>query len=71
MGNIYALPDFGHIYHRASPKIQGVVLPHSEKSAIVTVPGKEFGMQGHIRPAMLAMKDIREGIERQGTDPTT
>jgi aspartate aminotransferase len=32
---------------------------------VVTVPGKEFGMEGHLRISYCgSIKDIRQGIER-------
>ena len=36
-----------------------------EKALVVTVPGKEFGMEGHLRLSYAGtVKDITEGIER-------
>jgi len=36
-----------------------------KKALVVTVPGKEFGMEGHLRLSYAgSIKDIKEGIER-------
>jgi aspartate aminotransferase len=36
-----------------------------KKALVVTVPGKEFGMEGYIRLSFAgSIKDIKEGIER-------
>ena len=36
-----------------------------EKAMVVTVPGKEFGMEGHLRLSICgSIKDIKQGIER-------
>jgi aspartate aminotransferase len=36
-----------------------------KKALVVTVPGKEFGMEGHLRLSYAgSVKDLTEGIER-------
>ena len=44
------------------PKQKQVLL---EKALVVTVPGKEFGMDGHLRVSFCGtIKDIMDGVER-------
>ncbi|OGO66483.1 MAG: aminotransferase, partial [Chloroflexi bacterium RBG_19FT_COMBO_47_9] len=65
-GTFYALPDF-RAYLPSSLAKDSVELSRLilKKALVVTVPGKEFGMEGHIRLSYAGgMKDIREGIER-------
>lgn len=65
-GTFYALPDF-RAYLNPSLAKDSVELSRLllKKALVVTVPGKEFGMEGHIRLSFAGgMKDIREGIER-------
>ncbi len=60
-GTFYVLPDF-----RAYTQ-DLVTLAHNllRKAMVVTVPGKEFGMEGHLRLSFAgSMKDITSGIER-------
>jgi aspartate aminotransferase len=60
-GTFYCLPDF-RAYHRDSLHLAEFLL---EKSLVVTVPGKAFGMEGHLRLSYAgSSKDILEGIER-------
>ncbi|MFN2146466.1 MAG: aminotransferase class I/II-fold pyridoxal phosphate-dependent enzyme, partial [Anaerolineales bacterium] len=60
-GTFYALPDV-RAYGNDSVKLARFIL---DKAMVVTVPGKEFGMEGHIRISYAgAVKDIIEGIER-------
>lgn len=60
-GTFYVMPDF-RAYGEDSTKIANFLL---EKALVVTVPGKEFGMEGFIRLSFAgAVKDIIEGIER-------
>jgi len=60
-GTFYVMPDF-RAYGEDSTKIANFLL---EKALVVTVPGKEFGMEGYIRLSFAgAVKDIIEGIER-------
>jgi len=60
-GTFYVMPDF-RAYGEDSTKIANFLL---EKAMVVTVPGKEFGMEGFVRLSFAgAVKDIIEGIER-------
>lgn len=60
-GTFYALPDF-RAYQTDSVKLAKFLL---QKALVVTVPGGEFGMEGHIRLSYAgAVKDIIEGIDR-------
>jgi len=61
MGTFYCLPDFRY-YEKDSVKLSNLIL---EKALVVTVPGKEFGLEGHIRLSYAgSIKEITEGIER-------
>jgi aspartate aminotransferase len=45
-----------------------------KKALVVTVPGKEFGMEGHIRLSISgSVKDVTEGVARikWALDPTS
>lgn len=60
-GTFYSFPDFSH-YNKDSVALSKFVL---EKVQVVTVPGVEFGMEGHLRISYCgSIKDITEGIER-------
>ncbi|MCX6640611.1 MAG: pyridoxal phosphate-dependent aminotransferase [bacterium] len=60
-GTYYCLPDFS-AYGKDSVKLSKMLL---QKALVVTVPGKEFGMEGHLRLSYATtVKDIKEGIER-------
>lgn len=60
-GTFYSFPDFS-AYFKNSQKLSEFLL---EKVRVVTVPGKEFGMEGHLRISFCGtIKDIREGTER-------
>jgi aspartate aminotransferase len=60
-GTFYAFPDFS-AYEKSSVKLAHLLL---ERVKVVTVPGSEFGMEGHLRISTCgAIKDIREGVER-------
>ena len=60
-GTFYCFPDFG-AYMKDSQKLANFLL---QKVRVVSVPGKEFGFDGHLRLSYCgAMKDITEGIER-------
>jgi aspartate aminotransferase len=60
-GTFYCLPDF-RAYMEDSLELSKFLL---EKALVVTVPGKEFGMDGHLRLSYAGtVKDITEGIER-------
>jgi aspartate aminotransferase len=65
-GTFYALPDFRAYLPSSlatnSEELAKVIL---RKALVVTVPGKEFGMEGHLRLSYAgSVKDITEGIER-------
>ncbi len=60
-GTFYCLPDF-RAYSNDSVGLANFLL---EKALVVTVPGKEFGMEGHLRLSYAGtVKDITEGIAR-------
>jgi aspartate aminotransferase len=60
-GTFYTFPDFS-AYNMSSQKLADYLL---ETVRVVVVPGKEFGMEGHLRVSFCgAIKDIREGLER-------
>lgn len=60
-GTFYCLPDF-RAYNRTSEELANLLL---EKALVVTVPGVEFGMEGHLRLSYAgSVKDITEGVER-------
>ncbi len=60
-GTFYVMPDF-RAYGEDSSKVAKFLL---DKALVVTVPGKDFGMDGFIRLSFAgAVKDITEGIER-------
>jgi aspartate aminotransferase len=74
-GTFYALPDFraylSSSLAKDSIELSKVIL---KKALVVTVPGKEFGMEGHLRLSYAgSVKDIKEGIERIKwvVDPTS
>jgi len=60
-GTYYCLPDFS-AYNKNSVELCKFLL---KKALVVTVPGKEFGMEGHLRLSYATtIKDIKQGIER-------
>jgi aspartate aminotransferase len=60
-GTFYCLPDF-RAYSNDSVELSRFLL---DKALVVTVPGKEFGMEGHLRLSYCgSIKEITEGIER-------
>ncbi len=60
-GTFYCFADFSH-YEKDSTKLANYLL---EKVRVATVPGKEFGLDGHLRLSTCgSIKDITEGIER-------
>jgi aspartate aminotransferase len=60
-GTFYCLPDFS-AYNKDSSKLSAFLL---EKALVVTVPGVEFGMEGHLRLSYCGtIKEIKEGIAR-------
>jgi len=60
-GTFYCFPDFS-AYMKDSQKLSNFLL---EKVRVVTVPGKEFGFEGHLRLSYCgAIRDITEGMDR-------
>ncbi len=60
-GTFYCLPDFSY-YNKNSEALSQLLL---DRALVVTVPGKEFGMEGHLRLSYCGgMKDITEGMLR-------
>ena len=60
-GTFYCLPDFS-AYNKNSVELSQMLL---KKVRVVTVPGKEFGMEGHLRMSYCgSIKDITEGVAR-------
>jgi aspartate aminotransferase len=60
-GTFYCFPDFG-AYMKDSQKLAEFLL---ERVRVVTVPGKEFGMEGHLRLSYCGtIKEILDGLER-------
>ncbi len=60
-GTFYCFPDFS-AYEKSSLKLAEFLL---ERVRVVVVPGKEFGMEGHLRLSYCGgMKEIMEGVER-------
>jgi aspartate aminotransferase len=60
-GTFYCLPDF-RAYSNNSVELANFLL---KMARVVTVPGKEFGMEGHLRLSYAGtVKDVTEGIAR-------
>ena len=69
-GTYYCLPDF-RAYNGNSVELSKMLL---SRALVVTVPGKEFGMEGHLRLSYATtIKDVKQGIERikWALDPTS
>ena len=69
-GTFYALPDM-RAFNGNSVELSRFLL---QKALIVTVPGKEFGMEGFIRLSFSGtVKDVTEGVARMrwALDPTS
>jgi aspartate aminotransferase len=69
-GTYYCLPDF-RAYNTNSVELSNFLL---KKALVVTVPGKEFGMEGHLRLSYATtVKDVTQGVERikWALDPTS
>ncbi len=69
-GTFYALPDL-RAFGSSSVELAKFLLA---KALVVTVPGKEFGMEGHIRLSFSgSVKDVTEGLARikWALDPTS
>ncbi len=60
-GTFYCFPDIS-AYMKDSQKLAELLL---ERVRVVTVPGKEFGMDGHLRLSYCGtIKEIMDGLER-------
>ena len=60
-GTFYALPDI-RAFRDNSVEVSKFLL---KRAMVVTVPGKQFGMEGHIRISFAgSVKDVTEGIAR-------
>jgi aspartate aminotransferase len=60
-GTFYCFPDFS-AYEKDSVRLAEFLL---ERVRVVTVPGKEFGMDGHLRISFCGtIKEIMDGVER-------
>ncbi len=60
-GTFYCFPDFS-AYMKDSQKLSQMLL---DTVRVVTVPGREFGFDGHLRLSYCGtMKDITEGLDR-------
>lgn len=60
-GTFYILPDF-RAYSNDSVALSKMLL---KRALVVTVPGKEFGMEGHLRLSFAGgVKDIMTAVER-------
>jgi aspartate aminotransferase len=69
-GTFYALPDL-RAFNGNSVELSRFLL---KKALVVTVPGREFGMEGHIRISFAgSVKDVTDGIARikWALDPTS
>ncbi|HSO12947.1 MAG TPA: aminotransferase class I/II-fold pyridoxal phosphate-dependent enzyme [Anaerolineales bacterium] len=69
-GTFYALPDL-RAFNNNSVEVSRFLL---KKALVVTVPGREFGMEGHIRISFSgSVKDVTEGVARikWALDPTS
>jgi aspartate aminotransferase len=69
-GTFYVFPDFS-AYMQDSVKLADFLL---KKALVVTVPGKEFGMEGRLRLSYAGTgKDVTEGIARMrwALDPSS
>lgn len=60
-GTFYCFPDFS----RHDPDAQRLAARLLEEARVVTVPGAEFGMEGHLRLSYCgALPEIEEGLDR-------
>jgi aspartate aminotransferase len=60
-GTFYCFPDFS-AYMKDSQKLSNFLL---EEVRVVTVPGKEFGFEGHLRLSYCGtIRDVTEGLDR-------
>jgi aspartate aminotransferase len=70
LGTFYCLPDL-RAYSNNSVELSKFLL---KKAMVVTVPGREFGMEGHLRLSYSGTpKDVTEGLARMrwALDPTS
>jgi len=69
-GTFYALPDI-RAFSQNSMEVSKFLL---QKARVVVIPGKEFGMEGHIRISYAgSVNDVTEGVARikWALDPTS
>ena len=69
-GTFYCLPDF-RAYSTNSVELANMLL---RKARVVTMPGKEFGLEGYLRLSYAgSIKDVTEGVARirWALDPTS
>jgi aspartate aminotransferase len=69
-GTFYCLPDF-RAYSSNSVELANMLL---RKARVVTMPGKEFGLEGYLRLSYAgSIKDVTEGVARirWALDPTS
>jgi aspartate aminotransferase len=69
-GTFYCLPDF-RAFGRGAAELSAFLL---DKALVVTVPGNEFGMEGHLRLSYCGTsRDVIEGVARirWALDPTS
>jgi aspartate aminotransferase len=69
-GTFYCFPDF-RAYSANSVELANMLL---NKARVVTMPGKEFGMEGYLRLSFAgSIKDVTEGVARirWALDPTS
>jgi aspartate aminotransferase len=60
-GTFYCLPDFSAFSNDSGALSQFIL----EKALVVTVPGVEFGLEGHLRLSYCgSVKDIKTGVAR-------
>lgn len=60
-GTFYCFPDFSH-YDSDSEKLAAMIL---KQALVVTIPGVEFGMEGHLRLSVCGSREeIIEGVSR-------
>lgn len=60
-GTFYCLPDFS-AYEKDSVRLSEFLL---RQARVVTVPGREFGMEGHLRLSYAGtVQDVTEGVAR-------
>lgn len=61
LGTFYALPDF-RAYSADSVALAKLLL---DKARVVTVPGRDFGMEGHLRLSFAGtVREVTEGLAR-------